>query len=70
MNKTKSLAVVNEWGAPPIDARADAPERTAREPDEQVAIYFRQYAEILYRDLTGYCGCEEDAEEILSLIHI
>jgi RNA polymerase sigma-70 factor (ECF subfamily) len=63
MNKTKSLAVANGWVA--TDARADAPERTAaREPDEQVALYFRQYAEILYRDLTGYCGCEEDAEEI------
>ena len=69
MNKTKSLAVANGWDT--TDARADAPERTAaREPDEQVALYFRQYAEILYRDLTGYCGCEEDAEEITQAVFI
>jgi RNA polymerase sigma factor (sigma-70 family) len=63
MNKTKMLALSDAWAAPASDRTADAPER-AREPDEQVALYFRQYAEILYRDLTGYCGCEEDAEEI------
>jgi RNA polymerase sigma factor (sigma-70 family) len=64
MNKTKMLTVSAAWAAPvPEGVTVPAHER-ARDPDEQVAIYFRQYAEIVFRDLSGCCGCEEDAEEI------
>jgi RNA polymerase sigma factor (sigma-70 family) len=63
MNKSRILTVAEAWAAPTLDQTADALE-CAREPDEQVAIYFHQYAHILYRDLIGYCGCAEDAEEI------
>ncbi len=63
MNKSKILTASEAWAAPVSDRVTEAHE-CARDPDEQVAIYFRQYAEILYRDLTGCCGCEEDAEEI------
>jgi RNA polymerase sigma factor (sigma-70 family) len=62
MNKTRMLTLSEAWTAAAEEA-AGAPEQV-RDPDRQVALYFRQYAEILYRDLTGYCGCEEDAEEI------
>jgi RNA polymerase sigma-70 factor (ECF subfamily) len=61
MNKTRMLSLSDAW-VPTAEA-AGSPEH-AREPEAQVALYFRQYAEILFRDLTGYCGCEEDAEEI------
>jgi RNA polymerase sigma-70 factor (ECF subfamily) len=61
MNKTRMLTLPDAL-APAADQTAE-PEH-ARDPDAQVAFYFRQYAEILYRDLTGYCGCEQDAEEI------
>jgi RNA polymerase sigma factor (sigma-70 family) len=63
MNKSRMLTVADAWAARAAE-RIDSPPECAREPDEQVAIYFRQYAEIIFRDLTGYCGCEEDAEEV------
>jgi RNA polymerase sigma factor (sigma-70 family) len=63
MNKTRMLTLSDALAPATADQTAAVPEH-ARDPDTQVAFYFRQYAEILYRDLTGYCGCEEDAEEI------
>jgi RNA polymerase sigma factor (sigma-70 family) len=60
MNKTRMLTLSDAWG--PTAEATGTP--VTRDPETQVSLYFRQYAEILFRDLTGYCGCEEDAEEI------
>lgn len=35
-----------------------------KEQTAQIEGLFRQYAGVLYRDLLGYCGCEQTAEEI------
>jgi RNA polymerase sigma factor (sigma-70 family) len=61
MNKSRTLSVSAAWLAPQTADTAEC----VRGPDEQVSLYYREHAESLYRYLTGYFGCEEDAEEIM-----
>ncbi len=67
MNKSRTLSIADTWLAPELATElasrsSDAP--CVRAPDEQVTIYYREYAESLYRYLAGIFGSEDDAEEI------